>query len=512
MPMTRLPTGLLMIVTALIVAACAPAPPPPEPALPLLPTIEDDEEKDARIEAALEGEGPLTDQQAIDLMYILSDESITVAQRATDRIVAAEDERFIAVYIELMRGDEIVITGFRSPNSRVPPLQALSGQEFGPNWAEWLTWYGGTELAPPPGFLTWKGRLLGRIDSGFRTFIADDRAASEDLRPEEIVWGGVRVDGIPSLDDPAHLLPDEAEYITPDEPVFGLFINGEARAYPLRIMDWHEMSNDTIGGVPIALAYCTLCGSAIAYDRRASDGNTYTFGSSGLLYRSNKLMYDRETNTLWNHLTGEPVLGPLVGTGVEMDIWPVVLTSWAEWLERHPDTLVLNRDTGFSRPYELGAAYAGYFSFEGIWFPVAQRNSILEDKDQIFVLRADESPKAYPLETLRDEQVVNDEVGGVEVVLVAARPEILVDGVSQRSGPATYSAGSEVRAYARDGRSFSLGDDPDTLIDENGDAWQVTDSALVGPDGTELERQSGHLAYWFGFFAFFPTAPVYGFE
>lgn len=108
-------------------------------------------------------------------------------------------------------------------------------------------------------------------------------------------------------------LATEADYLSDHEPVFGVSINGDQRAYPLRILDWHEMANDVVGGRPVARAYCTLCGSGILYDATAA-GQTYVFGSSGFLFRSNKLMYDRTTNTLWNRLTGEPVIGKLVGS------------------------------------------------------------------------------------------------------------------------------------------------------------------------------------------------------
>jgi hypothetical protein len=208
-------------------------------------------------------------------------------------------------------------------------LETLSGQSFGENWFAWIEWYGTTSYTPPSGFTSWKGRILGVLDPGFADFLQDEFPST--IRVEEILWGGVLVDGIPALSNATMIPADESTYMEPDEPVFGISINGDHRAYPLRILDWHEMANDVVGGVPVSLAYCTLCGSGIAFDGRASNGETYTFGSSGFLFRSNKLMYDRETRTLWNQLTGEPVLGKLVGTGIKLDLLPVVLTSWEPW-------------------------------------------------------------------------------------------------------------------------------------------------------------------------------------
>jgi hypothetical protein len=272
------------------------------------------------------------------------------------------------------------------------------------------------------------------------------------------------------------------------------------------------MANDLIGGQPVSLAYCTLCGAAIAFDGNATDGSTYTFGSSGFLYRSNKLMYDRQTRTLWNQFTGEPVLGELVGQGVQLDILPVVLTTWEDWVQTHPDTLVVDIETGFERIYLPGAAYGHYFSADTTMFPVWQRSDLLEAKDQIYAVRIDGQAKAYPLNILLEEQVVNDVVGGSALVLVAQDDRVMVDGLSMREGVVTYSPGAQVRAYARDGISFSTGEQIDELLDSDGNAWLVTEDALIGPGGERLERLGGHLAYWFGWYAFFPNTALYGIE
>ncbi len=444
----------------------------------------------------------IPDDEATQLMYDLL--SNAEPQKVVDAILAAEDTRFISVFIELMRANQIGLlrsAGFRIYNDA---LETLSGQSLGENWFAWVEWYGTTALTPPPGFTGWKGQILGGIDPGFEEFLQDEYAST--IRVEEIQWGGVVVDGIPALNNATMISPDEAIYLEPEEPVFGISINGDHRAYPLRILDWHEMANDVVGGVPVSLAYCTLCGAGIAYDGRASNGETYTFGSSGFLFRSNKLMYDRQTRTLWNQLTGEPVLGELVGTGVKLDLLPVVLTSWESWLEQHPDTLVLDVNTGFKRPYEPGAAYGSYFADTDTMFPVWQRSNLLESKDRIYALQVENIPKAYPVAILIEEQVVNDTIGDTNIVLVAAR-----DDVTVRSGPVTtYNAGGEVRAYNREDETFEPGSDPDTLLDSSGRSWQVTEEALLGPDGELAPRINGHLAYWFGWYSFFPKTLLYG--
>jgi hypothetical protein len=349
--------------------------------------------------------------------------------------------------------------------------------------------------------------LLSRIDPQFAGFLQDDHPLR--IRVEEIQWGGVLVDGIPALSNPNMIPADQADYLDPSEPVFGIALNSDARAYPLRIMDWHEMANDVVGGVPVSLAYCTLCGAGIAFDGRASDGNSYTFGSSGFLYRSNKLMYDRETRTLWNQLSGEPVLGELAATDVRLSILPLVLTSWSDWLEQHPDTQVLSLDTGYERPYELGAAYGDYFSYDGTMFPVWQRSDELPTKSRVYALYLDGVPKAYSLDRLVEEQVVNDTLGETALVLVAQRGTVEVDGLNQRTGSVTYESGGEVRAFQRGEHNFSPGPQPGILLDERGSSWNVSEDALLGPDGETAPRLGGHLAYWFGWFAFFPNTLIY---
>jgi hypothetical protein len=449
----------------------------------------------------------LPDDEASRLMYALLESSETEFKQAVEAIIAAQDTRFIPVFIELFRANQLSLIGdidFRIP---IDALEFLSGQPLGNDWPAWIEWYGKTDLIPPSGFTSWKGQLLGRIDPGFSDFLQDDFPTT--IRAEEILWGGVPVDGIPALDNAAMIPASEASYLEAEEPVFGISINGDHRAYPLRILDWHEMANDVVGGVPISLAYCTLCGAGIAYDGRASNGETYTFGSSGFLYRSNKLMYDRQTRTLWNQLTGEPVLGKLVGSDVSLKLQPVVITTWDSWLSQHPDTQVLDINTGFQRPYVPGAAYGDYFAYHDTMFPVWLRSDLLPTKDRIFALQVEGIPKAYPLDILSEEQVVNDTIGNTSVVLIASRGDIQVEGTNQRAGQVSYDAGGEVRAYASDSQTFTPGSESDTVMDSAGDIWKVTEEALVGPNGDRAPRLSGHLAYWFGWYSFFPQTLLY---
>ena len=389
--------------------AVPPTSPPDDTAVPVteqperetaVPPTEMADEDDGMVEETAVSTAPLTDEEATELMNVLAFDPTDEAEAALARVVAADDTRFIAVLIELMRARQIGLVRNLGLDEYIPAIETLSGQFFGSGWYEWVEWYGGTDLVPPPGFTSWKGRVLSRIDVRFAEFLQDSYAST--IRVEEIAWGGVVVDGIPALTNPDMLPANEADYMQPWDAVFGIAINGDARAYPLRILDWHEMANDVVGGVPVSLAYCTLCGAAVAYDGRASDGNTYTFGSSGFLFRSNKLMFDRQTRTLWNQLTGKPVLGELVETDVTLDLLPVVLTTWDAWQEQHPETVVVDIATGYDRVYTPGAAYGDYFSAEHTMFPVWQRDDDRATKDWVYTLNIDDTPKAYPVDQLTD--------------------------------------------------------------------------------------------------------------
>jgi hypothetical protein len=457
--------------------------------------------------ASTRGRAEVPDAEVPGILAALEGAHATTARAAIKRVEEAEDRRFAAVFIELLRASEIGVASPEVGRHAVDALERLSGESFGADWPRWMRWYAGTDLRAPQGFTSFKGRLLGRIDPAFAELLRDELPSR--IRVAEVVWGGVAFEGIPALDRAPVLSAAEASYLGPDEPVFGIFLGGEARAYPLRILDWHEMANDVVGGVPFSLAYCTLCGSGIAYDARIPGHQPFDFGSSGFLMRSNKLMVDRQTRTLWNQFTGRPVLGPLADQDIRLAKLPSVVTRWKDWRARHPETTVLSLDTGHRRPYQPGAAYAGYFASPKTMFPVRRVREDLPDKERVFGIERDGIAVAYPLSLLLERGVVNDRVAGNAVALVAQEPRIWVDGESVRSGPARYAAGAAVRAYARDTHEFHSGKHPGELADARGRLWRVDEDALVGPGGERLPRTAGVLAYWFGWRSYHPKTRVY---
>lgn len=226
------------------------------------------------------------------------------------------------------------------------------------------------------------------------------------------------------------------------------------------------------------------------------NGEPTTFGTSGFLYQSNKLMYDRATNTLWHSLTGEPVIGPLANSGIELTSLPVDVVTWGDWVAAHPDTTVLSTETGHRRPYlppsDPGSAYFEYFNSPNRMFPTFTEDRRLGDKEPVLGLQFGTVAKAYRVATLVENVVLNDVVGGQEVVIVT--------GLG--SGGAS--------AFQRDGLTFSVAGTADDLVDDEGTRWSVTGDALVTADGARsLERLPSRELFWLGWSSFFPATDLY---
>ncbi len=232
------------------------------------------------------------------------------------------------------------------------------------------------------------------------------------VNPDKILSGGPPKDGIPSIDKPQFVSVKEADkWIKNKELVLALTYKGETRVYPLQILTWHEIVNDVVAGDPLAITYCPLCGSGIAYDRRIK-GEAIEFGTSGKLYNSNLVMYDRKTNSYWSQIEGQAIVGELTGTKLK----PVSIdtVAWPDWKKEHPDSKVLSQETGFSRPYGEDP-YGNYYEDSFLLFPVENEDDRIHAKTVIYGIEVNGTFKAYLDKDIKKKRVIKDTVGGVKI-------------------------------------------------------------------------------------------------
>ena len=308
--------------------------------------------------ASIAIQAPLNAQSSphpdIQVFFQATSEDSGVAEAALEQIAANWRDGYAIMLVDLatlLTPSETADCRSRIRRRLIRFLVQETGRTLPDDLNLWRDWIWDLDYEPHPDYALFKGMVYGLIDTRMQNFFRAKAPAT--IRLDEIVWGGVRVNGIPPLDHPAHLEAAAAEYLKDDHLVFGIALGGEARAYPRRIIAWHELVRAAVGGIELTIVYCTLCGTVIPYGSMV-DGRLVTLGTSGLLYRSNKLMFDEATMSLWSTLVGGPAVGPLVGQGIELDVYPVVTTTWGEWRAAHPDTKVLSINTGFERDYSEG--------------------------------------------------------------------------------------------------------------------------------------------------------------
>ena len=328
----------------------------------------------------------------------------------------------------------------------------------------------------------------------------DDRDAeglpSPSLDLERLVAGGPPPDGIPAIDQPRFQRTGDVRRVDDEEQVLVVEVDDDARAYPVQVLTQHEIVNDTVGDVPVAVTYCPLCASGLAFDRRVGD-RVLSFGTSGVLIASNLVMYDRQTRSLWPQVEGRAVAGVL--TGVELDRIPAGVLSWAQWREAHPDGWVLSRQTG--HPYAYGAnPYVGYDDKRSMPlfddFPVDNRIEWL--KQPVVGIAVEGDALAIDVEALA--------LDGVREVSVAGRPTTVWWVGGARSSLDGYAVGSgrEVGTVAAfepyvGGRRLTFRSDAGTVVDvETGSRWNLRGAAVAGPATGSRLTPVPHLAtFWF---------------
>jgi hypothetical protein len=231
----------------------------------------------------------------------------------------------------------------------------------------------------------------------------------------EFLSGGPGKDGIPAIDNPRFVPADAVDFLEPNEPVIAVELNGETRAYPIQILIWHEIVNDSLGGVPIAVTFCPLCNTAVAFDRRVND-RTLDFGTTGNLRNADLVMYDRQTESWWQQFGGRALVGELTGEKLEQVAARIV--AWREFERDHPGGEVLSTETGHDRPYGENP-YVGYDDVDSGPF-VRTRNADddrLPPKERVVFIERDDAAVAVPYSTLRERRVVRVELAGRRLVV-----------------------------------------------------------------------------------------------
>lgn len=307
---------------------------------------------------------------------------------------------------------------------------------------------------------------------------------------EKIKSGGPPKDGIPSIDTPEFTEASQEYHVSDSDTVLGLEINGDVRAYPLSILVWHEIVNDNVGGVPVAVTYCPLCFTNQVFER-VIDGQEVEFGTSGKLYNSNLVMYDRLTNSYWSQALGKAIVGELAG--YELSTIPFDVIRWGDWKSLHPDSVVLTTNTGHIRAYGVDP-YGNYYTETRILFPVENTDDRMHPKEIILGFNDGDVYKAYKQQDVESAVIINDQINNNPIFLVSLYPE-------------------NARAFERtvDGKVLEFFFKDESIIDkETNSEWNYDGVAISGAlVGTELNRIPFNPGFWFEWIAFHPDTDVY---
>jgi hypothetical protein len=323
----------------------------------------------------------------------------------------------------------------------------------------------------------------------------------------EFQSGGPPRDGIPPVDEPKPTSQADAdEWLSEREPVLAVEVGDQVRAYPIQILVWHEIANDTLGGRPIAVTYCPLCNSSLVFDRRV-EGRTLTFGTTGNLRRSDLVMWDRQTESWWQQLSAEAVVGELTGTSLE--VLPSQTLSWADFKCIHPGGDVLSRDTGVARDYGSNP-YAGYDQpdsepslFDG------EADDRLPPKERVVAIFAEDETVVVPFGRLAREPVVQARAGGRPVVVFYKRG--VVSPLDAPSIAGSRDVGTAAAFDPRvDGRTLEFERRDDGFVDrETGSRWDIAGRAVAGElAGARLAPVRHDQQFWFALAAFVPDARI----
>ena len=325
----------------------------------------------------------------------------------------------------------------------------------------------------------------------------------------EIMSGGPPKDGIPPIDAPEF---DDAgaaaRWLDPREPVIVLTVGADTRAYPLQVLIWHEIVNDTVGGVPVSVTFCPLCNASIVFDRRAG-GRVLDFGTTGKLRKSDLVMYDRQTESWWQQFTGRAIVGEMAGTVLVR--LPASIVAFEDFARAHPQAPLLSRRTGHSRAYGSNP-YRGYDAVDGVPFlffdPLDPRLPAME---RVLNVSVGSTHVLYPFSVLAATPVVNDTANGVPVVVMSREGALSVlDRASIVDSRAVLSATAFGRTVEGRDLEFERRDDGRIVDRETGSTWNLLGTAVAGKlAGTKLPDVESGVHFAFAWLAFNPESRIY---
>jgi len=409
-----------------------------------------------------------------------------------ETIALSGDERFIAPLVDLLWLELGWERWVREA------LTAIAGERLDSAY-EWSFWLASARPPLPDGYVEWKGRLLSLVDPRYAELLPADLNLA--VRPDELIWARIAPDETPPLVEPAIVHRVKQRYLNDDDIVFGVFVDGQARAYPERILAWHELVTDELNERPLLITHCTPCGGAVAYEAATSDGERYTFGNSGLVYRSRRVLYDQETNSLWDQLTGRSIAGSAITEDRSLTPHAMLRTTWDEWAARHPNTTVLDLDTGTFRNYDPGAALAEDAAAVGPLFPAPLPTPVsdgdsTEAKTLIVGLTVEGESRAYPIALVESFGILHYTLGGQDIVLISRGPGLGVTAYREHELTIDYLSGPAAALEA---------------IDLAGERWFLDEEKLVTVIDSRLRRALPlRISYWFAWQDAYPETTLHG--
>ncbi|MCC6237263.1 MAG: DUF3179 domain-containing protein [Dehalococcoidia bacterium] len=410
-------------------------------------------------------------------------------QDALDAIAAmgaSRDRRFVAPLVDMRAVD----VGWGREIDAA--LESLTGERHDSE-ADWYRWLGAHPGALPPGYLEWKGRLLGISDATFTRVLGG--ASGDGVRPELVAWTGLRVGELPRLVAPRTANPANHGYLENDDVVYGLQLGGALRAYPQRLLSWHPIVHDRLGGGSVLVTYCGPCRSAAAFTPSIG-GRELQFQDAGLWLDGRPLMVDEQTGSVWDAISGRAIIGTMATARAQLPRVGLVTLRWEEWATEHPSTAVLALDTGFVRDYSGASQRARDASLAARFPSSAPADGRLPRETRVIGVAAGNEVRAYVLSEVQARRTVLDTVGGERVLLLAQGPVRPVR---------VYRPGAlDLRAYHDD--ESAEGSDG-----REGERWWVRESGIVSQlDGRTHEAGAWTETSWEAWSGAHPGVSLWG--